>query len=301
MAAAAGQHTHYPSIAKRLGLSPETVKERVRRMESEGVLVGFEAYPNPRHLGMGLASYLFRVPAKVRRNQILDDTTNVEGVTCCMTFVGQAVCTDIAHHGPDDLARKVKVLGRLMGDAKPFAMQEYPFPPVARALSELDWRIVQCLRGQGRVPLDEVASDLGVSTRTVKRHYDRMIADGSLDIIARVFPFRAVGVTPFVLHIALEKHVDVAGRAAIVAAFEDNWFYQYSPHDAQFPCVTLQMTSKSAAEQEELRLTAESLPGVDHAETLIPTDMRGSEDWLDEGVAARLDGTLLSRVAAPSR
>src|SRR5688572_31504992 len=46
-------------FAKRLGMSPEAAKARVRRMEKDGVILGYELYPNYALLGYTCVGFLF--------------------------------------------------------------------------------------------------------------------------------------------------------------------------------------------------------------------------------------------------
>ena len=50
-----------------------------------------------------------------------------------------------------------------------------------RALSAIDLKIIASLQDDARKPIPEIAEGIGVSAKTVRRHLDRMRADGSLD------------------------------------------------------------------------------------------------------------------------
>jgi hypothetical protein len=76
-------------------------------------------------------------------------------------------------------------------------------------------------------------------------------------------------------------------RAAILAAFDEAWFHQYSPPGSGDATLALALVAANPAEAEGLRREAESLPGVRQAELLIPNMIRGTEHWLDELIAER--------------
>jgi Lrp/AsnC family leucine-responsive transcriptional regulator len=46
-------------LARRVGMAPSAVLERVRKLEERGVIAGYEARLNPRALGAGLAAFVF--------------------------------------------------------------------------------------------------------------------------------------------------------------------------------------------------------------------------------------------------
>lgn len=46
-------------IARRIGMAPSAVLERVRRLEERGVILGYETRLSPRALGLGLTAFAF--------------------------------------------------------------------------------------------------------------------------------------------------------------------------------------------------------------------------------------------------
>lgn len=46
-------------IARRVGLAPSAIAERIKRLEADGVLRGFEARIDPRALGLPLLAFVF--------------------------------------------------------------------------------------------------------------------------------------------------------------------------------------------------------------------------------------------------
>ena len=46
-------------IAKRVGLAPSAVLERIRKMERQGLIEGYEVRLNPKMLAMGLVAFIF--------------------------------------------------------------------------------------------------------------------------------------------------------------------------------------------------------------------------------------------------
>lgn len=61
-------------------------------------------------------------------------------------------------------------------------------PPLASPSDELNKRIIQLLKDDGRMPYDEVAARLGVSAGTVRNRVTRMRDAGLLQIVAVVDP-----------------------------------------------------------------------------------------------------------------
>ena len=45
-------------LARRVGMAPSGVLERVRKLESRGVILGFAARLDPKALGLGLSTFI---------------------------------------------------------------------------------------------------------------------------------------------------------------------------------------------------------------------------------------------------
>lgn len=51
--------TSNAEIARRVGMAPSAILERIRKLESRGVLTGFEARVAPGQVGLGLTAFVF--------------------------------------------------------------------------------------------------------------------------------------------------------------------------------------------------------------------------------------------------
>lgn len=60
--------TSYVDLAKQIGLSPTPCKERIKRLEREGVIRGYQAILNPQYLDAGLVVFV-----QIRLNRTSQD------------------------------------------------------------------------------------------------------------------------------------------------------------------------------------------------------------------------------------
>lgn len=60
--------TSYVDLARQVGLSPTPCKERIRRMEREGIIRGYQAILNPEYLDAGLLVFV-----QIRLNRTAQD------------------------------------------------------------------------------------------------------------------------------------------------------------------------------------------------------------------------------------
>lgn len=103
--------TSNAEIARQIEMAPSAVLERIRRLESRGVIQGYEARINPEALGLGVLAFVF-----VRSRDFDGETKTAE-------LLSQIPEVQEAHHiaGEDCFLLKVraqdaKTLGRLLRD-----------------------------------------------------------------------------------------------------------------------------------------------------------------------------------------
>lgn len=273
------------ALARSLGTSTDTIKRRLAALRKAGVFHGTQVFPNPRLLGLRMASFHFRLGAAVRRLVPPGAVTKVPGVLGVFDMVGGDRCVDVAFadDGSRDVVRS-ELAGLLGAESSHFVDYASPAPT---AMTVLDWRIIQALRRAPETSLEEAADKLGVSLRTVKRRFDRMAKDGCLDVIGLWDPGAIQGhlLVDLVFHLAPE-----AGRpelAAVLNAFRSRWVGQWSPPDQRLGALTLVVVAGSSRELEDYRREGESLPFVERCEVLVLEAARENWEWLDQEIARR--------------
>lgn len=74
--------------------------------------------------------------------------------------------------------------------------RKYTGPP---ELSTVDHRIAHALQGDSRKAVEDIADELSLSARTVKRHLDRMIDDGAIEFGLDWNPGYSTGITSLIM------------------------------------------------------------------------------------------------------
>lgn len=276
-----------PRIARELGLTVNTVKERVARMEAEGIIAGYQVVPNFQHLGLLAHAQKFEIPDLSRKDEAVRAASALEGVLEVHDFMGAMFCVDFAFRGEEDRRAKMQTLTEATGDANSVRYYERAMPPVARDLTPLDWRILQALRWRANRPLSEVADDLGVALRTVRRHVDRMAKEGSFFAIPLVDPSKAAGIFMFDVICDLAPMGRREAIRALVKVFDDRHVYAFEPLPESAAGFDLLLFARTSAEVEAMRREAEAVPGVVRAHAHLFRAFLDESVWLDDAIAAR--------------
>lgn len=284
-----GPEVFKPSyLAKRTGVEPETVKARLARMEASGFIRFYQLYPNFTHLGLQDSAYLFRVPDDDRKSGAIQKVEPIEGLVEIHNFHGPEMCVDVSHRGPDDLSRKLRLLSEFTGDAAPAPFYERHMPRVSRTLTPLDWRILRAHRYKARRPIAEVADEVGVSLRTVRRRFDRMAAEGSFFLVPAIDPGKAPGVLMYELLFYLKPDAPASAPAHVLRTLDERCVYHYVPSSLALGNFDALLYAESTGEIEEVRQRARTLPGVAKVTALVFRAWREYTGWIDGAIEDRL-------------
>jgi len=176
-------------ISAKVGLSPATVKGRLRRWTQEGFALSWGYEPNVRLFGVGTLVQRVALPGPQSMTQLLGELDDVEGVIAARTgfhegtdgdyIYGVSILTVRDH--PTAVTRRQRLLRRLVPEGHledPIPMEE---PPCTMAHpTAVDWRIIQALLERPDLSPQALAGQLTISRKTVMRHYNRLLDSGAL-------------------------------------------------------------------------------------------------------------------------
>lgn len=274
-------------IARELDVTVNTVKDRVVRMEAEGVIAGYQVVPNFRHLGLSAQAHKFELPDPSRKDAAVRVASSLEGILEVHDFIGPSLCVDFAFHGETDRCGKIETLAAATGDPEGVRYYERDMPLVEHPLSVLDWRILQALRWRANRPLAEVADELGVALRTVRRRVDRMSADGSFFAIPLVDPGKASGLFMFDLVCDLAPLGKREAIRTLIRRFSDRHVYAFEPAPESTAGFDMLLFAKTSSDVEAVRREAAEVPGVVRAHAHLFRAFLDESRWLDAAIAAR--------------
>lgn len=278
-----GQRTS--EIAKRLGKSVQLVKDRIARMEADGVIVGYRVFPNLGHLDLSLTVHHVMSP-EVPSPERMQRLSAVDGLLKMVWFLDSGLCLGLAHSTDQERQRRNEVLSRLIdADERPKVLYECRFPEVARRLDRLDWRIMAALSEDARRPLAAVADEVGVTVKTVRNRLQAMRNEGSLDEFVIVDFSRVSGIVPFQL--AVWHDEDVSPGPRLVELFEDRYLAHFDPPEGAYAPFVVRIFAYTPAEVQALVRAANDVAGVTRVEPQMATGGYDNSDWVWELVGRR--------------
>jgi len=217
---------HYRELAERLGISRQAVHHRIRVLMETGVIQGTTADIS--------GPYLDAVPVVVfgrAKSGPIENTLDLLGES---EFTRRVVVAGGNFLYVVGLLRNISELDSFaefvrhtaemqeptvgVYSLNPGLMPEYIVDGIGRRkqsykrLSLLDLRIIASLKGNARRSVAEIASMVGVSPKTVRRHLEGMISEGSLELSVRSDQ-PSGGDMLFLLHLTIRDGADKVGLA----------------------------------------------------------------------------------------
>lgn len=278
------------TIAEQVDLTPETVRDRIGKLEDAGVIPAWEAYPNPRLIGLQVAGYAFHPPAEAVVDDALEEARLVDGVLEVLTYHGPFAAVALAYRDGAERDRRLSLLAGRFEDEDPAHVFEPPMPSVDRELDGLDWRIIGGLRGDARRSLRELADEIGASYRTVKRRFDRLTGDGSLYVVPRVDLSHVAGILAFTLVVRFTPEAGMDAVNRLSSLFQDRLLHRMLPREPAGALAALGLWTHTPAQMAEITRQAEALEGIERA-TAVLSKGRHTTGWIDGRIEQRAERT----------
>jgi DNA-binding Lrp family transcriptional regulator len=190
----------YIEIAERLGVDEETVRNRIKRLREIGFLLGYRVVPNPALLATKSASIRVdfgdreskeaAIPRLAKMDNIINIASSYDKGLLITLFADEKRGSPILEFDLG-VGGKVSTVSGLELKTTNFRM------------TPLDWDIVSALLRDAERPLDEIAKQLRVSTRTVKRRLNMMREEAAIFTMPMVDLTKTEGV-PYQLRVQIE-------------------------------------------------------------------------------------------------
>jgi DNA-binding Lrp family transcriptional regulator len=161
----------YSSIARKLKVDEETVRRRIRRAEQRGLLRGPELVLNPHLMGRIPLAMEVRVAdsTNAKKLTVIQQIKLVDGVLFIIDLQGDSLSVLLYCESEQAASRRTALISSIAGATDPLILRKVGLPSCDLSLTRTDLLILRSLRSDPRKDTAEIASEIGVSTRTVER------------------------------------------------------------------------------------------------------------------------------------
>ena len=277
----------YNSLGNDVGLTAKSVKARVKKMQSSGVIDSFIVKVNPLVLGYSkLCILVLRINSKTADEKHIRKSLSLLGdILNTGHALGNILTFKFAVK--KEAEEKLELLVDAIGQDLVIQNQTAVFPNVIEQPSYADFKIMRCLIDNPRMEISDIAEKISMSSKTVARRLDKMIENHILDFTIQI-NFTAIGgyiVSVISANVERGSYTKVLERSY---ADLENSFFIYSPMLSQQDVIHWLFFSKDVFALDSVIKRLESYPGVRKVDVFIPISTEYHEEVIIKEIERKL-------------
>jgi DNA-binding Lrp family transcriptional regulator len=230
----ANSRLSYAKLAEKLGLSVNAVHKRIQSLIEAGVIHKFTAKLGP--LAANFVNIFISGTSRLSSFQDLPDKLKAQGSIYWLTIGGGKYLYIGAYlRHIDELESLVNYIKKEAGVPEPtvgiMAVPSSMFPadpaPKDLVLYDLDYQIIGSLKDNSRKPVSDVADELGVSAKTVRRRLSRMIKNFLIELSLEWYPDASNDIVTL-FDVRLKPDADMSKANGIPQKYSPNMLFWWS-------------------------------------------------------------------------
>jgi len=270
----------YVDIAAKIGVDEETVRNRIKHLRDTGFLLGYRLVPNPVLLGRALASINIEFDDTESKKEAIPRLAKMEGVINIGSSYDRSVFVTLFASIAQDYSKLVADAG-VRGEVS--WVPGLGIRTTAFRMTGLDWEIVGLLLRYAEKKQDEIAKQLKVSARTVKRRLNMMMKEAAIFTMAMVDLTKTEGIS---YRLRVESQEGKKSQVEkLVASKIGNLIFQAS--DSQNGSV-FGFNGANVAEGSDILEWVRQQPEVKSASMTIAERVVHVFDWIESEVEQRV-------------
>lgn len=269
----------YVKIAERLGVDEETVRNRIKHLRDSGFLLGYRLLPNPALLERRLASVRIEFKDREAKQAEIPRLAKMEGVVNIgSTYDNSVLVTLFA-----DEAQGSSKIVEMGGKGEVTWVPGLEIGMTTFRMTQLDWEIVSLLLRDAEKKLDEIAKQVNVSTRSVKRRLNMMMKETAIFTMPMVDLRKTQGIS-YQLRVQSEQGKKSEVEKSVAAKIGNVIFRASDSQNASI----FGFTGANVAEGNDILEWVKEQPGVRSATMTIAERVVQVFDWIESEVGRRL-------------
>jgi DNA-binding Lrp family transcriptional regulator len=257
------------SIAARLGADDVTVSNRYKKLRESGAMTGWRLVINPTFFGCKLLEATVDVQPESAKPDMIRKLKLVNEILEIHDFYGRGLRATVIYSSAEARSRVIELISRIT-NAESITQVRW-FLPQARTerLTATDVAIVRALSNDARMTLVRAARILGLSTRTVRNHVEKLRRENTIYALPNLNMGGIPGLIPVTLSYSYSKS-ESKGMVdrAMLAHFEASYLsVMFSDPDRGY----IWLSAPTMTDVQDSLGWAKSQPGVASARTDILT------------------------------
>jgi DNA-binding Lrp family transcriptional regulator len=281
----------YRSIGAAIGLTTKSVKSRVDKMLSSGVIDKFVAVVNLSIVG---CSRIYTVALrKSKLNQELVERIGLVGkIGYRFEVLGGVVGFGIGVNEENE--DKMQMLLNSLQPAIVGMIESHNYPVPAN-LTRTDYTIIKELVRKPRMEILDIAKATSISPKTIRRRMERMTKNRVLEFSIHVNPAAMKGQIVLFLSVIAERQFYPRLRERIYRELHESIILSTNLGN-QVDAIGLNLASDDVFKIEDMRSHIESFDGVQQANVFFPTKLEFPQEWIIKAIDRKLAADKLAQI-----
>src|SRR3989454_12341582 len=273
----------FTEIAAKLGVDEETVRNRVKHLRGTGFFLGYRLVPNPVLLGRTFASLRIEFKDRESKQAAIPRLARLDGVINIGSTYDKSVLVTLLAHEDKDFSKLIIGLG-VEGEVS--WVPGLGLRTTSFRMTRLDWEIVNLLLRDAERKLDDIAKQLRVSTRTVKRRLNMMMKETAIFTMPMVDLRKTEGIS-YQLRVQIEQGKKSEVEKSVVAKIGNVVFRASDLENGS----VFGFTGANVAEGSDVLEWVKQQPGVKSASMTIAERVAQVFEWIESEVEKRVRTT----------
>lgn len=262
----------YSSLGNYVGLTAKSVKARVKKMQSSGIIDSFIVKVNPLVLGYSkLCILVLRINSKTADEKHIKRSLSLLGdILYTGYLLGNISIFKLALK--KEAEEKLELLVDVIGQDLLIQNQTAVFQNVREQPTYIDFKIIRCLLDNPRMEISDIAEKILMSSKTVSRRLEKMIENHVLDFTVH---FNSTAIRGYIMS-AVSANIEKGSyRKVLERSYADlkDSFYVNSPMLSQQDVIYWLFFSKDVFALDSVIKRIESYPGVRQVDAFIPINI----------------------------
>jgi DNA-binding Lrp family transcriptional regulator len=185
----------YSEVAKKLGIDEETVRIRIQSLKKSGFLLGWRLILNAKLIGKESSIIALELDDIEKKDRAIAQISRMDGVVLIQSFYGKTLQVTVFSESEEELGRQMKKITSISG-GEIFTCWKVKLPRCKHKPKQIDWMIIGALLKKADKKIPEIASELKVSAKTVKRRVSMMMSSSAFFLQPILDLKKVAGVLP---------------------------------------------------------------------------------------------------------
>ena len=170
-----GLRSSYRNMAEKLGVSPGTVRQRINKLFTSGIVTGSSVYVNPSLVGLKGGAYAVEVASTFHKHDVIERLKQIDGILIIHNFHSSLVGIFFVYADENNLQEKIDHFQAATG-ARHGMFSQVLFPPCPTTFTNSELDLINRLCRGSFKSYSELSRELRTPIRTLKRRLSRIKA-----------------------------------------------------------------------------------------------------------------------------